>query len=182
MTEAEWTACDDPQKMLLFLRDVPSDRKLRLFISACKLALPPDERRGRPEGGWYEGEPLPSEAGDPGYLRICLQSWTEAFGDDPTRRASLARRAALLRDVVGNPFRAVAFAHGWRTAVVSGMARVAREERALPSGHLDARRLAVLADALEDAGCADADLLSHLRSPGPHVRGCWALDLVLGKQ
>ena len=41
--------------------------------------------------------------------------------------------------------------------------------------------LPFLADALEDAGCADAELLSHLRSPGPHVRGCWALDLVLGK-
>jgi hypothetical protein len=42
-------------------------------------------------------------------------------------------------------------------------------------------RLPVLADALEDAGCADADLLGHLRGPGPHVRGCWAVDLILGK-
>ncbi|MGL4550687.1 MAG: hypothetical protein ACRC33_05830, partial [Gemmataceae bacterium] len=41
--------------------------------------------------------------------------------------------------------------------------------------------LPVLADALEEAGCADADLLTHLRSPGPHVRGCWALDLLLGR-
>jgi hypothetical protein len=39
----------------------------------------------------------------------------------------------------------------------------------------------VLADALEEAGCADAEILTHLRGPGPHVRGCWALDLVLGK-
>jgi hypothetical protein len=43
-------------------------------------------------------------------------------------------------------------------------------------------QIAVLADALEDAGCTDKALLTHLRSPGPHVRGCWALDLVLGKQ
>jgi hypothetical protein len=42
-------------------------------------------------------------------------------------------------------------------------------------------RLAVLADALEEAGCADALLLAHLRSPGPHVRGCFALDAVRGK-
>jgi hypothetical protein len=42
-------------------------------------------------------------------------------------------------------------------------------------------RGALLADALEDAGCTDAELLGHLRSPGPHVRGCWAVDLVLGK-
>jgi hypothetical protein len=41
--------------------------------------------------------------------------------------------------------------------------------------------LPVLADALTEAGCADADLLGHLRSPGPHVRGCWAVDLLLGK-
>jgi hypothetical protein len=42
-------------------------------------------------------------------------------------------------------------------------------------------RLPLLADALEDAGCTDADLLGHLRGPGPHVRGCWALDLILAK-
>jgi hypothetical protein len=52
----------------------------------------------------------------------------------------------------------------------------------MPSGHLDPARLAVLADALEDAGCADADLLGHLRGPGPHIRGCWAVDLLLGKE
>jgi hypothetical protein len=43
-------------------------------------------------------------------------------------------------------------------------------------------RLGVLADSLEDAGCTDDTLLGHLRSTGPHVRGCWAVDLVLGKQ
>jgi hypothetical protein len=42
-------------------------------------------------------------------------------------------------------------------------------------------RLTLLADALEDAGCADADTLGDLRGPGPHVRGCWAVDLVPGK-
>jgi len=42
--------------------------------------------------------------------------------------------------------------------------------------------LAILADALEEAGCADTDILDHLRGPGPHVRGCWAVDLILGKQ
>ena len=46
---------------------------------------------------------------------------------------------------------------------------------------LDAGRLAVLADMLEEAGCSDADLLNHLRGPGPHVRGCWVLDLLLGR-
>jgi hypothetical protein len=61
------------------------------------------------------------------------------------------------------------------------LAQAAYDERVLPAGTLDTARLAVLADALEDAGCADADLLGHLRGPGPHVRGCWAVDLLLGK-
>jgi hypothetical protein len=52
----------------------------------------------------------------------------------------------------------------------------------LPAGQLDPTRLAVLADAVEEAGCTDADLLGHLRGPGPHVRGCWAVDLLLGKE
>jgi hypothetical protein len=51
----------------------------------------------------------------------------------------------------------------------------------LPEGHLDPARRGLLAGALEDAGCTDAELLGHLRGPGLHVRGCWALDLVLGK-
>jgi hypothetical protein len=63
----------------------------------------------------------------------------------------------------------------------AGLARAAYWYRLLPSGHLDPARLAVLADDLEDAGCTDPDLLGHLRGPGPHVRGCWAVDLLLGK-
>ena len=51
----------------------------------------------------------------------------------------------------------------------------------VPTGRLDATSLAVLADALEEAGATDADLLNHLRGPGPHVRGCWVIDLLLGK-
>src|SRR5262249_47555881 len=53
------------------------------------------------------------------------------------------------------------------------MAQAIYEERALPSGHLDNTRMAILADALEDAGCCDAELLGHLRGQGAHVRGCW---------
>ena len=67
------------------------------------------------------------------------------------------------------------------TAEVVSLAEAAYDQRHLPSGHLDPQRLAVLADALEDAGCDNVDTLDHLRGPGPHVRGCWALDLALGK-
>jgi hypothetical protein len=47
---------------------------------------------------------------------------------------------------------------------------------------LDTGRLAILADALEESGCTDADMLGHFRGPGPHVRGCWVVDLLLGKE
>jgi hypothetical protein len=55
-------------------------------------------------------------------------------------------------------------------------------ERHLPSGTLDNSRLAILADALEEAGCTSEEILGHLRGPGPHVRGCWVVDLCLGKK
>jgi hypothetical protein len=79
-----------------------------------------------------------------------------------------------LRDIVGNPFRPVAIDPAWRTSTVVGLATAIYAERAFD-------RLPILADALEDAGCDQLDLLAHCRSDGPHVRGCWAVDLVLGK-
>ena len=66
--------------------------------------------------------------------------------------------------------------------MIGKLAEAAYTARSLPQGELDPARLAVLADALEDAGCTDADILGHLRGPGPHVRGCWVIDLLLGKQ
>ena len=121
-------------------------------------------------------------------------AWNATIGDggeEALLRARDAREAAeraeggrlcdLVREVFGNPFRLIAVDPAWLTATVLSLAEVAYAERALPSGHLDPARLAVLADALQEAGCDSADLLVHLRSPGPHVRGCWALDLVLGK-
>jgi hypothetical protein len=89
----------------------------------------------------------------------------------------------ILRDIFGPlPFRPVLLEPSWRTATVVSVAQAAYEERELPSGLLDAGRLAVLADALEDQGCSEAEILNHLRSPGPHVRGCWAVDEVLGSK
>jgi hypothetical protein len=55
------------------------------------------------------------------------------------------------------------------------------KRRGLHSGELDHGRLAVLADALEEAGCDNQEMLTHLRGPGPHVRGCWVVDVLLGK-
>jgi hypothetical protein len=93
-------------------------------------------------------------------------------------------QADLLRDIFGNPFGSVALspaALGWNNALVVRLAQAAYDERQLPAGTLDSGRFAVLADALEEAGCTDADILGHLRGSGPHVRGCWPVDLCLGK-
>jgi hypothetical protein len=91
----------------------------------------------------------------------------------------------LLRDIFGNPFRptpAVDLAWlAWNDGTVKHLAEAAYENRVMPAGMLENARLAVLADALEEASCTDASLLAHLRSPGSHVRGCFALDAVLGK-
>jgi hypothetical protein len=95
------------------------------------------------------------------------------------------RKAELLRDIAFNPFRPEPAIDPawlvWRNGTVRRLARAAYDERRLPEGTLDAARLALLADALEDAGCADAELLGHLRGPVVHVRGCWAVDLILAK-
>jgi hypothetical protein len=70
----------------------------------------------------------------------------------------------------------------WNNGTVVSLAQAAYEERLMPTGHLDTQRLAVLADALLEAGCDDVELVSHLQHPGPHWRGCFALDRVLGKE
>ncbi len=94
-------------------------------------------------------------------------------------------QADLLRDVVGPlPFRPVRIDPAWLESndrIVVRVASAIYEERYLPSGHLDTARLAILADALEEAGATDEELLAHLRGPGPHVRGCFAVDAILGK-
>ncbi len=99
-------------------------------------------------------------------------------------QADLERRQSnLLRDIFGNPFRLPpTLDPAWLTGTVKQLALSAYEERELPSGHLDRHRLAVLADALEEAGCQEAELLGHLRSEQVHVRGCWAVDVILSRQ
>ena len=96
------------------------------------------------------------------------------------------QQSHLLRDIFGNPFRPPLALDptwlAWNDGLIVRMANAIYEERSLPAGHLDHTRLAVLADALTDAGCTDADLIEHLRGPGPHVRGCWAVDLLTGRK
>src|SRR5262245_10752837 len=100
------------------------------------------------------------------------------------RRAEKLVQAGLLRDLFGNPFRRVVVGSAWLErggGTVGKLAQAAYDNRILPAGTLEPARLGVLADALEEASCDNAEILSHLRGPGPHARGCWALDAILGK-
>lgn len=106
---------------------------------------------------------------------------TKVAGEHAWNALSRAATIDLLQCVFGNPFRAVVLDPEWLTPTVASLVRASYDERALPSGELDPQRLAVLSDALEEAGCDNHVILDHLRSPGPHVRGCWALDLVMGR-
>lgn len=96
-----------------------------------------------------------------------------ALGSECQWREQLAF-LQLLRCIVGNPFRSVAFDPSWRSETVVALASGIYVERAFD-------RLPILADALEEAGCDRPDVLSHCRGPGPHARGCWVVDLVLNK-
>jgi hypothetical protein len=154
MTESEWLTSSDPARMLRHLtteldRDPPpSDRKLKLFVTACLYRF---------DASWHaiRGSTM------------TLSSWQEV--------------SALLRDIFGNPFRPVKIPNAcWRLELgftVHTLAQTIYDERAFD-------RLPILADAMEEAGCTEETLLRHLRGEesGPHVRGCWALDLILGKE
>jgi hypothetical protein len=91
------------------------------------------------------------------------------------RAEEKAAQCNLLRDIIGYPYRPIALAPACRTPEVLLLARSLYEERRFED-------MPVLADALEEAGCQDAAVLGHCRGPGPHVRGCWVLDLLLGKE
>jgi hypothetical protein len=92
------------------------------------------------------------------------------------KRAIQRQQCDLLRDILGNLFRSVSVKPAW---LVWNDGTTVKIAEAIYEGHAF-DRLPILADALEDAGCDNADLLAHCRRPGPHVRGCWVIDLLLG--
>jgi hypothetical protein len=81
----------------------------------------------------------------------------------------------ILRDIFGNPFRPVTIDPSWLTSTVKQLAQAIYTD-------LVFERLPILSDALEDAGCNNQDILNHCRQPADHVRGCWVVDLLLGKE
>jgi len=240
MTEAEWLACTDPQKMLEFLRGKASERKLRLFACACCRSiwrllrdeeqkrmvdllerdtdglLREDEKRRvlgvpqhRPEDSDLPAlavffascflDPAAVEVTDDSFSKdelvvsvvsqyvdeaVC-QSDSKGYRSFASIHTSMALQNRLVHDMFGNPFRPSPrlppSVLAWSDRTVPRIAQVIYDDRKMPEGTLDTGRLAVLADALLDAGCDDEALIQHCREPGPHVRGCWAVDLILGK-
>ncbi len=223
MTESDWLSSLDPAAMLeLYKSDnmpwprgqpapVVSDRKLRLFACAWWRSILPHSPN---QEAYVQGV----EDGEMDYEWM-LDKYGPCYqGCD---QAHLQRGAALLHDIIGNPFRPVLLpwrcrecgipcgppAAGyycskcgadearrpWLTMTVLAIARRIYDER-------DFAGMPILADALEDAGCDNEEILRHCRgeelipSPhmpkiglwgklrGPHVRGCWCLDLILGKE
>jgi len=102
--------------------------------------------------------------------------WASAW--NASEATELSAQSDLLRDIIGNPFRPVTINPdwvAWNDGMVRKIAQPIYDERAFD-------RLPILADALEEAGCDNADILNHCRQTGEHVRGCWVVDLLLGKK
>jgi hypothetical protein len=135
---------------------------------------------------WWDQSHDPSRAPERLACRVSAEEgyvW-RAICNGVTDEALVGDRPAylsLLRDVFGNPFRPITLSPAWQTPTILALAEAAYENRSLPAGTLEPDRLAILADALEESGCTDGPLLEHLRGPGPHVRGCFALDAVTGR-
>lgn len=182
MTEQEWLICAEPGRMLAYLeaRRLTSARKLRLWVVACREIAMPEKVR------W--GFDL-SRSAD---LYHAVLDWSRDTGSDEDRLIPLAVRADLLRDLFGNPWKTYAWTDchdcspsghelqfldrrwlTWQDGTIPRMARHIDDAS-------DFAALPVLADALEDAGCQEEAILRHCREP-LHVRGCWCLDLLLGK-
>jgi len=204
VTEGEFFRCTDPISMLAFLRSGgrATARKLRLFgCGARRLTWPLlTDRRSRDaiavserfaDGLATEQELAAAQAAayaavdemDGGaeaeHVAAAQVLWAVASEAGRNEQAGLwAERQApvLLRDLFGPlPFRPLKIDSTWRAPAVVALAAAIYEERRWGD-------TPVLADALEEAGADDAELLGHLREPGGlHVRGCWCLDLLLGK-
>jgi hypothetical protein len=101
------------------------------------------------------------------------EKWSRVLRSE--RQKEFNAQADLLRDIFGNPFRPITLLPEWRTSTVLALATGIYEEKAFD-------RMPILADALGDAGCDNEEILQHCRSETVHTRGCFVVDLILGKE
>lgn len=209
MTETEWNAGANPGPMLEFLKGKASERKLRLFAAACCRQSTDGMKDGGNRRAVEAAELFADEkisAEDLAAARKTAASWignvaathaihaasrvVQSLGEEAGMAAAKAAglghfgsrdysaahdaQAELLREIFGNPFRSISFDPAWLTSKVIRLAQSIYDDRAFD-------RLPAFADVLEQAGSLDQEKLNHCRGSGPHVRGCWVLDLVLGK-
>jgi hypothetical protein len=190
--EAVWESCASPYDLLLYAGPLATERKLLLFACECQRRIWHLLEADAPSRTWV----VPLESYADGHLARTLlpADLVEVAAIDVANRWArdailvnfrashsldgdeIRAQATLARDLFGPlPFRPVALSPEWRTDTAVALARQMYESR-------DFGAMAILADALQDAGCDSADVLDHCRGPGPHVRGCWVVDLVLGKE
>jgi hypothetical protein len=191
MTEQEWLECTDPQVMLEWLKQNgnASDRKLDLFSRACQqriIHLIADKRAVERWEQEEEGMGVVLNAIDVAAETAAYAARHAAIANQTTPRTRLLTfnstkigeqeiQAALLRDLYGPLlFHPVTIDPQWLTPNVVALAQAIYDERTFD-------RMPILADALEETGCKNGDILCHCRNEGPHVRGCWVVDLLLGK-
>jgi hypothetical protein len=205
MTETEWLSATDPTPFLEFLRCNASDRKLRLLACAfcrrrwvllpigVKEAVQTIERfvDGQVTNAefsaqvfrqaWYARRLLPWRglgythgSTEYGSHVEAIEEVAKAFIDEPQEGWHKNVQTALLRDIFGNPFRPVVINPSWLTSTVQALASGIYSDRAFD-------RMPIFADALQDAGCDNDDVLNHCRQAGDHCRGCWVVDLLLAK-
>ncbi len=212
MTEQEWLECKYPKAMLEFVRATACDRRYRLFAAACcrrvwhfltgvqsREAVEIAERFADGRSAEEEREKAQSIAAEVRNLGGMAAKWTasasartgaimvvDAAGQaaacppgqeyDPSKwELEWREQCVLLRDIFGNPFQPITINPDWITSTVKALAQKIYEDRTFD-------QLPLLADELEKAGCADPEILGHCRGVGVHVKGCWVVDLVLGRE
>ncbi len=209
MTEAEWFVSPDPRPLLIFLEEKSSPRKARLYACAVGRSLWPylgDERCCRVVEvaeryaddlaygnelqealsaaqdivqGWAGR--VATCAGDRGAWQgarlamVCLQRAQAEREGRELAKVVASRSRKILSCIFGNPFCPVTVDPSWLTSTVLELVRQMYDSR-------DFSAMPILADALQDAGCDNDNILNHCRSDGPHVRGCYVVDLLLGKE
>jgi hypothetical protein len=201
MTEQQWTNARNIRRMLEYLEPRGTARKFRLLACACCRQWR-DVVRGKLLAEMVDyAESFADDLIEPvKYLQYTadllyypvVAELAELDGVTSANKvvAALEERhgkqvsgkiLSMIHEIFGNPFRPIRFDAAWRTPEVLRVAEEAYDRPALFTGRIDTGSLAVLSDALEDAGCAENSILSHLRGTGTHVRGCWVVDACLGQ-